>query len=181
MFTLSIFLISFFFFSLHVGRPGRIVYLTTQFIAVTAMVIVGAICKNITKNLTLIPFFRYWFGSMISLIVFATAFAQIFHVYPAEDRRLCSRPVRFWIRTICASAILCFTFIPETSLAEPWWILLIGCTMVPFTIAEWIGRARMNGGKSRKKHGSVHKGDHSDVLEKKRQSVPLLGHHDQDF
>lgn len=42
--------------ALHVSRFARIVWLTTQFVSVTAMVIAGAIVKNVTKYLTLAPF-----------------------------------------------------------------------------------------------------------------------------
>lgn len=165
---------------------------------------------------------------MISLIIFATAFTQIFHIYPKDDKRTCSRSVRFYIRALCAATVLCkllfvillllfyffvlfvlflfffsslgFTFIPETSLATPYWILVIGLTLIPFTFAEWVGRNKVSGRKEEKKERKLiffkgkrsrdahnhhhHHHDDDDYKggsdkETKRQSVPLLDHHDE--
>lgn len=157
--------------ALHVSRFARIVWMTTQFLSVTAMVIAGAIVKNATKYLTMAPltgsmFFRYWFGFSICLIVLVTALCQLVHIYPSGDQRTFSRTVRFFIRVTCAVFIFAFTFIPISVLGEPGWILVIGLTLIPFTLLEWIGRNRKGRSKGIGRHGSAK--DHD------THSVPLL-------
>ena len=160
--------------ALHVSRFARCLWLTVQFVSVTAMVIAGAICKNITKKLELSMFFQYWFGASIATIVIGTAVSQLMHIYPVGDTRTFSRPVRFVIRTLCGLLVLGFSFIPESVLGEPGWILLIGCTVALFTIIEWIGRNKTG---ARLGHHSVddHENGHNDNHD--AHSVPLLDHH----
>ncbi len=121
---------------LHVSRFSRCVWLTCQFLAVTAMVIAGAICKNISKKLELSQFFRYWFGASIAVIVLASAVAQLVHVYPPGDKRTCGRPVRFVVRTTCALIIFGLAFVPVDLFGEPGWISIIAGVVTVFTIIE---------------------------------------------
>lgn len=62
----------------------------------------------------------------------------------------------------CAVLIFAFTFLPTYVLDEPGWILLIGCTLIPFTIIEWIGR------------GKVGEKSNNDEKEQDTHTIPLL-------
>lgn len=150
--------------ALHVSRFSRCVWLSCQFIAVTSMVIAGAICKNITKKLELSQFFRTWFGVSIAIIVIASAIAQLLHIYPPGDVRTCSRHMRFAVRVGCGVLIFALSFIPVALFGEPGWIALITSIVAVFTIVEWFGRNR--------KKGSDEHGDHGST----EHNVPLLGH-----
>jgi low temperature requirement protein LtrA len=121
---------------LHVSRFSRCVWLFCQFIAVSAMVIAGAICKNITKKLELSQFFRYWFGVSVAVIVLASAVAQLVHVYPPGDKRTCSRPVRFIVRSACGIIVFGLSFVPVDLFGEPGWIAVVAAVVTVFTIAE---------------------------------------------
>lgn len=165
---------------LHASRIGRIVWLFTQFGAVTFMVIAGAICKYISKKLELTPFFRYWFGFSIAAIVLLTAISQVVHVYPPGDTRTCSRPVRFIVRAACACVVAGLTCIPVSLLNEPGWILIVAGVVLGFTIIEWFGRnktgVRGHGhGHGHGGHGHGH-GGHGGHGETDEHEVPLLGH-----
>ena len=127
------------------------------------MVIAGAICKNISKKLELSQFFRYWFGFSIAVIILASAMAQLLHIYPVGDVRLCSRFLRFLIRTLCALTIFALTFIPVSLFGEPGWIAVIATIVTLFTFAEWVGRTK----KGSEDDLDVGQGEHH---------VPLLGH-----
>jgi hypothetical protein len=169
--------------ALHVSRFSRCVYLTCQFLTVTAMVIAGAICKNITKYLELVTFFRYWFGFSIALILLVTAISQVVHVYPPGDTRTCSRPVRLIIRVSCAAIVFGLSFIPVGTMNEPAWITIIAFVVTVFTFVEWIGRnktgVRGHGhghGGGGHGHGGHGHDAHSDDHESDPHHVPLLDH-----
>lgn len=164
--------------ALHVSRFSRCVWLSCQFLAVSSMVIAGAICKNISKKLELSQFFRYWFGISIAIIIIgqqntgclkrekkkltfffllASAIAQLLHVYPPGDVRTCSRSVRFAVRCGCGLIVFGLAWIPVSAFGEPGWIGVIAAVVSLFTVIEWVGRNRVG---ERKAHGHGHGGGH---------------------
>ena len=81
--------------------------------------------------------------------------------------RTCSRPTRFVIRAVCALIVFALSFIPVPALGEPGWIIIITVVVSGFTIAEWVGRNRVNDKVySEEGHGDENEGKHVPLLDK---------------